>query len=66
MRGQFGIRTGVQDFACGAGAMSDLDAVAAGASDQDLERAAGAAKDGLANLTIAFCSGLDECSHPVR
>ncbi|HTZ02953.1 MAG TPA: hypothetical protein VMC05_11525 [Xanthobacteraceae bacterium] len=35
-------------------------------SDQDLERAAGAVRDGLANLTIAFCSGLDECSHPRR
>lgn len=33
-------------------------------SDQDLERAAGTVKDGTANLTIALCSGLDECPHP--
>lgn len=33
-------------------------------SDRALELAAGLVRDGTANLTIAFCSGLDECSHP--
>lgn len=33
-------------------------------TDQALEVAAGLPKDGTANLTIAFCSGLDECPHP--
>jgi hypothetical protein len=33
-------------------------------SDAALERAAGLVRDGTANMTIAFCSGLDECSHP--
>ena len=33
-------------------------------SDRALELAGGLVRDGTANLTIAFCSGLDECSHP--
>jgi Na+-translocating ferredoxin:NAD+ oxidoreductase RNF subunit RnfB len=31
-------------------------------SDAALERAAAMAKDRTASLTIAFCSGLDECT----
>jgi hypothetical protein len=34
-------------------------------SDVALELAAGLVRDGTANMTIAFCSGLDECSHPM-
>jgi hypothetical protein len=33
--------------------------------DAALELAAGLVRDGAANMTIAFCSGLDECSHPL-
>jgi len=33
-------------------------------SDRALELAACVTTDGTANLTIAFCSGLDECPHP--
>jgi hypothetical protein len=33
-------------------------------SDRALELAAGLVRDGTASMTIAFCSGLDECSHP--
>jgi len=33
------------------------------ASDEALEIAACTAKDGAANMTVAFCSGLDECPH---
>lgn len=34
-------------------------------SDAALELAAGLVRDGAANMTIAFCSELDECSHPL-
>ena len=34
-------------------------------TDQALELAACVPGDGTANITIAFCSGLDECPHPL-
>jgi hypothetical protein len=43
----------------------DSDVGSAEISDAALELAAGLVRDGTANMTIAFCSGLDECSHPV-
>lgn len=35
-------------------------------SDRALELAAGLVREGTASMTIAFCSGLDECSRPRR
>jgi nucleotide-binding universal stress UspA family protein len=40
---------------------TDRDIFGAEISDAALERAAAMAKDRTASLTIAFCSGLDEC-----
>jgi hypothetical protein len=40
---------------------TDRDVFGAKISDAALEIAAGMVKDRTASLTIAFCSGLDEC-----
>ncbi len=53
----------MRNFAIGADAQ-DPDVTRDEISDRALELAAGLVRDGTANLTIAFCSGLDECSHP--
>jgi hypothetical protein len=42
---------------------SERDIFAEEFSDAALERAAAMARDRTASLTIAFCSGLDECTH---
>ena len=42
---------------------SEPDIFAAEISDAALELVAAMAKDRTASLTIAFCSGLDECPH---
>lgn len=47
-------------FARGVG-VSDDDVLGEDISDAALEIAACIARDGAANMTIAFCSGLDEC-----
>jgi hypothetical protein len=41
----------------------DRDIFAEEISDAALEIAASVAKDRAASLTVAFCSGLDECPH---
>jgi hypothetical protein len=43
--------------------VNERDIFAEEISDAALELAAAAVKDRTASLTIAFCSGLDECPH---